>query len=281
MNKMNQAIFNRKNRASIPPDHVLTPGGYRHRSLTHFVPKGHRVGKYQGQLGQVHVQSGELALYAQPPANVPIPALGSGWITFTLWPNRSGIPISRFVTQWTVPPPPATENGQTIFLFNSIEDAVRDDIVQPVLQWGVSEVGGGNFWAIANWYVASSGHASFTALEQVSPGEVLTGLITLVSQEADGFNYVSSFVNRPDLDLAVGPISELVWATETLEAYQIGQCSDYPNVPQTAMGSIEIATAAGMHPVLAWQISNKVVDCNQSSSVVSAANPGGQIDIFY
>jgi hypothetical protein len=281
MDKVNQAIFNRKNRAAIPPEHVLTPGGYRHRSLTHFVPKGYRVRKHQGQVGQVDVETGTLlGEYAKPPESLPLPALGSGWITFTLWPNRSGSPISRFVTQWIVPPPPGTESGQTIFLFNSVEDASRDDIVQPVLQWGVSGAGGGSFWTIANWYVANTGHASFSALEQVSPGDVLTGVIALVSQEPDGFNYVSSFLNRPDLDLAIGPISELVWATETLEAYQIGQCSDYPNVSQTSMGSIEIATA-GMHPVVAWAITNQIVDCSQSSSVISTANPGGQIDIFY
>lgn len=281
MNQVNQAIFNRKNRAIIPPEHALTPGGYRHRSLIHFVPKGYRVKKHQGQLGQVDVETGtRLRSYAKPPENLPLPVVGSGWITFTLWPNRSGSPISSFVTQWRVPPPPATDSGQTIFLFNSMENEARDDIAQPVLQWGVSGAGGGSFWTIANWYVDSTGHASFSALDQVSPGDVLTGVISLVSREADGFNYVSSFLNRPDLDLAVGPISELIWATETLEAYQIGQCSDYPNVPQTSMGSIEIATA-GMHPVLGWKISNQIVDCSQSSSVVSAANPGGQIDIFY
>lgn len=26
-------------------------------------------------------------------------------------------------------------------------------ILQPVLQWGLSPAGGGNYWAINNWYV--------------------------------------------------------------------------------------------------------------------------------
>jgi hypothetical protein len=64
------------------------------------------------------------------------PALGSGWITYASWTNNTGAPISLFSTSWIVPPAPATQSGQTIFLFSGIQNS--GFIYQPVLQWGSS-----------------------------------------------------------------------------------------------------------------------------------------------
>ena len=80
----------------------------------------------------------------------PAPAFGTGWITYASWTNDTGTPVSRFATTWTVPPEPRTANGQTIFLFNGIQNSTM--IYQPVLQWGPSAAGGGSYWAVASWY---------------------------------------------------------------------------------------------------------------------------------
>jgi hypothetical protein len=280
MNKVDQRIFVRKG-SSIPKDHVLTPGGFRHRSMAHFVKKGQRIRRQLNVLNVMAENTDQpVASHGIASEDLPIPDLGSGWITYTSWTNDTGKPIATFSTQWAVPPVPQTASGQTIFLFNSIEDAPQDDIVQPVLQWGVSAAGGGDYWAIANWYVDHTGHAFYSTLQRVNQGDTLTGIVRLTSQTGNQFSYVSSFDGHPDLDLPVDGISELVWATETLEAYQISQCSDYPNSPDTAMSSISI-TNSDSAPVLAWQVSNQVTDCNQSSIIVNAANPGGQVNINY
>jgi hypothetical protein len=280
MKTVNQHIYNRKGTA-IPQDFILTPGGFRHRSLVHHLKKGNRI-RRQHPFLQVIAESTRQVVETHSPApeDLPVPKLGSGWIAFTSWSNDTGQPIATFSTQWTVPPAPKTNSGQTIFLFNSIEDAAQDDIVQPVLQWGPSAAGGGSFWAIANWYVDSSGHAFFSSLKQVNPGDMLTGILTLTAQSAGQFNYVSSFDGQPDLDLPVDGISELVWATETLEAYQISQCSDYPNTATTQMSAIAIANSGGA-PAVNWQVTDQVTDCNQSATVVSGSNPGGQVNINY
>ena len=44
---------------------------------------------------------------------------------------------------------------RTIFLFNGIQNSTS--IYQPVLQWGPSAAGGGNFWTVASWYVDGAG----------------------------------------------------------------------------------------------------------------------------
>jgi len=221
--------------------------------------------------------------YDPVPSDEMIPDLGSGWITYGWWLNNSGSPISQLSTQWTVPPEPQNNAGkQTIFLFNGIENASKNEIVQPVLQWGVSAAGGGNHWAVTNWHVDSSGHVSCPnrPLQRVFPGDTLTGIVSLVSQNAGSFSYRSSFAEYPDLDLDVGAIDELVWVSATLEAYQVSQRTDFPNTPTTSMSSIAIA-AGGLAPLVGWRIENQVPDYGQSSGLANAGNPGGQIDIDY
>jgi hypothetical protein len=86
------------------------------------------------------------------------PALGSGWIAYTYWNNGTGNSITSFETTWEVPPPPASDSGQLIYLFNGIQNYGSNyGILQPVLQWGTSPAGGGPYWAVASWYVTSLG----------------------------------------------------------------------------------------------------------------------------
>jgi len=210
----------------------------------------------------------------------PIPGIGSGWVTYAWWLNNSGYPLSQFSTQWVVPLPPITQSSQTIFLFNALEDAQNNDLVQPVLQWGISHAGGGPYWAIGNWYIDTTGHASFSKLIQVQPGDVLTGIISMTRKNNSVFSYVSSFLGYPELDMPVDGVSELVWASQALEAYQIGDCSEYPETTTTSMSSISIA-AGGAAPTVMWLIKNASTNCGESCSVVNAGNPGGQVDISY
>ena len=51
----------------------------------------------------------------------------------------------------------------------------ENDIIQPVLQWGPSCAGGGNYWSIASWYVwgKTCSTASWSPLEYVAPGNLL------------------------------------------------------------------------------------------------------------
>ena len=93
-------------------------------------------------------------LPTDPGPHGPAP-ITDGWIVFSGWTNASANPISYFKTQWTVPPAPASNNDQTVFLFNGIESFNADIfILQPVLQWGPSHAGGGSFWSIRNWFMS-------------------------------------------------------------------------------------------------------------------------------
>ena len=279
---IDQSGFNRKNRQPIPDGSVLTPGGYRHPSIVHHVSRGHRIRRRKDQLQVVHRGTQRIvARHDVALSGAPIPGLGTGWVTFATWQNAGSAPISQIATDWTVPNPPSTgDSSQTIFLFDALQNASRTNLLQPVLQWGTSQAGGGPFWSISNWYIDPSGHVCHSDSLPVLPGEVLTGIISLGQEIGGLFSYVVSFAGYPGLDLSVQGIEELVCAAETLEAYQIGVCADYPAATSTAMSNIAIA-AGGVAPPLTWSIQNNSTTCDEHTIVDSSANPGGQIDIVY
>jgi hypothetical protein len=279
-------------------EHVLTPGGLRPKSLVYRVESGHTLSGADKRLRVLH-PSGEVVadlgalpsrpwgrplmprnvVHAPSPAEV-VPALGSGWITYASWSNNTGTPVSRFSTSWVVPPDPSTDSGQTIFLFNGIQNSTN--IYQPVLQWGPSAAGGGSYWTVASWYVdGSGGPAFFTNLVQVNPGDVLTGVMTNTGQSAQGFSYDCLFQGIANTSLPVQDIEELTWLVETLECYGIVQCSDYPATSKTAMSSISIQTGT-VNPALTWTVNNDVTDCGQHTLPFSEDSAGsGEVDLWY
>src|SRR5207249_6834550 len=119
-------------------DVVLTPGGFRPKSLVRLVEPGHVLDASSGTLRLLHPSGKVVADFGEippRPGNDPlmpknelvlserIGALGSGWISYASWRNNTGRPVSLFATSWVVPPTPSTQSGQTIFLFNGIQNA--------------------------------------------------------------------------------------------------------------------------------------------------------------
>jgi hypothetical protein len=208
------------------------------------------------------------------------PAFGSGWITYASWTNSTGTPVSSFSTQWVVPAAPATASGQIIFLFNGIQNSTM--IYQPVLQWGSSAAGGGNYWAVASWYADGQGGVAFhTNLVRVNTGDVLTGVMTLTGQSPAGFSYNCDFTGIANTSLPIQNVQQLTWCIETLECYGITKCTDYPAASKTGMGGINLQTGT-THPAVTWTINNTVTDCGQHTLVFDEASAGsGETDLWY
>ncbi|MEP6561240.1 MAG: hypothetical protein ABJD68_09235 [Nakamurella sp.] len=284
-------------------DVVLTPGGYRPRALVHEITPGNSLDASAGPLRQLHPSGDVVAQYSavtphtdgRPlmPGNVttsaaahvagvagePLPTLGEGWISYAYWTNNTGSPVTRFATTWIVPPAPATDSGQTIFLFNGIQNSTM--IYQPVLQWGPSAAGGGSYWAVASWYADGQTGTSFhSSLVQVNQGDVLVGVMTLTARQGNQFSYNCVFTGIANSGLPITNVDELTWNIETLEAYGVQQASDYPNTNFTAFYGVDLQNSVG-HPALSWTAVNAVTDVGQSARVVSNSNPGGEVDIYY
>jgi hypothetical protein len=102
------------------------------------------------------------------------------WITWAGSSTTSKGPISTvgnttISTSWTVPSLPAATNlndGQILFIYEALCDASLDNIVQPVLQFGISAAGGyATSWSIFNCYISCSNCAEFPSTPiGVDPG---------------------------------------------------------------------------------------------------------------
>ncbi len=281
----------------MPEELVLTPGGYRPKSVVHLIEPGHTLKMISGRMqklqpsGQIIADLGAIAerpgLQPLMPLNVFVPqeklqvkpALGSGWIAYAYWNNNTGHPISSFATTWVVPPAPATRSGQTIFLFNGIQNSTM--IYQPVLQWGPSAAGGGNYWSVASWYAdGQSGQAFHTAPVPVSIGQILVGIMTLTGQSSQGFSYNCLFQGIANTSLPIQNVQQLTWAAETLEAYGVQHCSDYPDCELTALRNVAILCGTTT-PAVSWTAQNSVHDCGQHCVVINNSATHGEVDIFY
>jgi hypothetical protein len=276
---VNIANIEGKNMAS---NLVLTPGGFRHPSLVHRVEPGHAVHFSGGKTRLKNLATGSLIDVPEHKIQPgDLPGFGSGWIVDGFWQNATGNPVTSFKTTWIVPPPPATSSGQTIFLFNGIDPADPSQaILQPVLQWGASHAGGGAYWSVASWYVLGTGQAFFTPLVPVNPGDELVGVMTLTGQGNGLFSYQSEFQGIAGTQLPVQNVAELVWCNETLEAYGITACSDYPATDFTAMQSIDLVTG-NTTPTVSWTPQNRVTDCGQHAVIGINSGAGGDVNLFY
>jgi hypothetical protein len=267
---------------ALSQGYVRTPGGFRHKSFVHVLKAGQAVVKRGGQSRLMDLATKNVLEMPTPAVQAQdLAGLGGGWVTWADWINTTAVAISSFTTVWTVPAAPATQSGQLIYLFNALEDGPGDDIVQPVLQWGVSGAGGGNYWAVASWYVDSANHAFCTPAIPVNVGDRLTGLITLAIQPDASHNYTCQFSGIPGTSLIAQGLSDLVQATETLEVYGLTQSSDYPNAPATAMTGIDLQVNGSPAP-LKWSVDVMTNPAfGEHTNIVTDGTPRGEVDLCY
>ena len=139
-----------------------------------------------------------------------------GWAAYGQWVNEAFDPIEGFRGEWTVPAGPRVSGGQTIFFFIGLQN--RAYILQPVLQWGTSFAGGGEYWSIANWYTnGRTGQTMVSPCVRVAEGDRLSAGIELVRQEGRDFYYRVYFEGHAGLDLMTGPLVECSYAFAVLE----------------------------------------------------------------
>jgi len=236
-------------------DWVQVPGKLMRADCVHEIPNGAQVviGEKGEPTGDVMLKGKLFAHYEacseapvstrhlakdikpvteiQPLGHVPGPPF-SGWVedsqeSLSLAASDN---IDWESGEWYVPSAPSVSGG-LIYFFNGIAPTAQDWILQPVLQYGVSPAGGGNFWGIASWFVGTGG-AWHSPLETVNAGDTLYGF---TEQTATGstLNYTSEAG-----DLTTGAYSYLnIWSSGlhwtvayegVLEVYGVNSCSQLP-----------------------------------------------------
>ena len=176
--------------------------------------------------------------------------------------------LSYFSGIWEVPSAPSVVDGQTIFLFIGEENSGESEIVQPVLQWGVSCDGGGDYWSIASWFVWGSGCAASqsTPLYGVNPGDRIEGII---QQDCCGeWTIFSEDVNTGfEFSITVSA-DTMVNAYVTLEAYGVDSCNEYPAAGGTHFWNLNVQ--GGGTP--GWQNEFPHRDCSSDNVVASGSS---------
>lgn len=247
-----QANSNTSAVAKQHPDWVQIPGQLIRPDCVHEIPKGANVtiseeGKVTGDV----TLNGTLIAHYDACTEAPIstrhqaestnatarqnPGV-NGWVEASQenlsWLSSTDN-IDNMSGEWYVPNHPAV-NGALIYIFNGIEPASQNWILQPVLQYGYSPAGGGYYWGIASWLVSSGGYAFHSPLEAVNAGDKLWGGTwqTGVSGgtlhwESKAYDYntgANSWITAWTSGL------HWTWAYEgVLEVYGVNSCSQLPS----------------------------------------------------
>jgi len=241
---------------------TLTPFGYMPASCVHGVENNAHILSVDADQN-MHVRLEDGTMKAIPPCHTnehvisravtrsrrsKDVTLPNGWAAYASWDSPSE--IVYFNGGWTCPPVPSEQSVQTLFLFTGLQNAfdlaadpaATVSIIQPVLQWGPSEAGGGNYWAIASWYVTSTGSAVYSTLITVSPGDAILGNMTVSNAKWD-ISTIQAKTNRAT-SIKVNPQATELWAFVTLEVYNVGDCGDYPN-GSTVFSNLDVRGSSG------------------------------------
>jgi len=288
----------RESNSSITGNLVLTPGGYRDRSQVRLVKPGHTVTVEKELRAVERVNRMERTT---PDVSVPpAPLDEANWISAVWWQNTTGEIITSFRTTWQVPPAPARQAQQLLYIFNGIqpeESASVQTILQPVLQWGgrgadedgVTRVG--NFWTVASWIVPDAqGIVHHTPHVRVNPGDILVGNMTLTAQSGGVFTYTCEFEGIPATRFSVDNMPELTWCIEVLEVYELDStvappydlhtASEYPDTERIAFREVNIRTGNG-NPSGNWLIEDYITTFGEHSVLVPDSPVNGEIDIYF
>jgi len=172
----------------------------------------------------------------------------NGWVEAS-WADLSS-PATFMHAQFDVPPIPESQSDQVLFFFPSLEPSGGAAIIQPVLQWGTSAAGGAGYWAIASWYVDSSGNAEYSTLKRVNAGDVIDGLMEGSGCNDSGvctWKITSEDVNTGEstiLNTQAGGFSYTQAQGGVLEAYGISTCGYYPTDNAITFSSISVQSGS-------------------------------------
>lgn len=277
--------------ATVPQDFVITPFGYYHPSCVNHLAKGEVLRQDIKAIEHANGTTTNIEQCAYPHYRADgekvvgderapqTPNISHAWIEYASITTTGA--YGQIYGEWDVPPSPSTNDGQTVYLFNGLED-INDvvTIIQPVLGWNSDYAGA---WSIAAWNCCVNGNVNEATPAHANPGDHLEGYVFMNC--AAGTRVCSSW-DIVIVDAQNGSFSELLdtsnygqkfnWAFGgVLEVYNIAQCSDYP--PPDYAGGIGFTNQSVLTAQFltianpAWSVTNL------SSGLTPQCNYGGSL----
>lgn len=240
---------------AVPEGYVITPFGYFHPSCVREIADGDTVladGRVQYADGRVDAEA-PVCGYPHYTAvggfltgGPTSPSIGHSWIESGNAINTTSS-FGELIASWTVPPPPTSDDGQTVFLFPGMEDfATTLTIIQPVLGWDAGFFG--TNWSIASWNCCPNGTTNHSTPLRVNSGDTILG--TIKSTCSAGTKSCSKWkittedeTTSQSTTLSHTPSEgqTFTWAQGgALEVYEIVRCSDYPPNKSTSFSNLAL-----------------------------------------
>jgi len=235
-----------KRPATVPADYVITPFGYFHPSCVTQLAKGdvvrqdenaieHANGTYDNMhvCAFEHYKADGEKVTGDERAVGKQPTINHAWVENAAVTTTSS--YGFMYAEWNVPPGPSTNDGQTVFLFNGLED--YNDVVtilQPVLGWNSDYA---SAWGIASWNCCVKGTVYEATPARVNSGDLIEGYMFYTCPAPNKSCATWDIVTN---DVTNGNFSQLINTSSfgqtfnwgfggVLEVYNIVQCGDYPS----------------------------------------------------
>jgi hypothetical protein len=234
-----------KRPANVPADFVITPYGYFHPSCVTHLAKGDEVRKDEnairhadGSYDDIHVCSyphfdGDGTKIAAQAAPMKKPSISHAWLEYSSVTTSSS--FGELIAEWTVPPAPSANNGQTVYLFPGMED-YKDvvTIIQPVMGWNSDFA---SAWGIASWNCCASGTVFEATPVRINSGDTILGAMwdtcaagTLSCPTWDILTWDLTSDKWSEMLNTSSQGQTFNWAfAGALEVYNISQCADFPS----------------------------------------------------
>jgi hypothetical protein len=270
--------------AALPAGYVRVPGGAMHSSCVHAHAHGARLEQaLLPRCAHPFLRGGDSEAAAEPAVlrggNKIIGAgsgHGSAWKSWSQFSGPATDSVTGLLSSWAVPPePPASgrDPSVTLFWWNGVEPADTSAVLQPVLQFGSSAAGGGDFWAYSAWYVSSAHGSHFSPLIKLQVGDVVTGLNVVDASGA--WNITASAPKREPTTLSFVPVPG-AWATayHVLEAYGVTtNCGAYPTTGAVNFTSVTLALDGMPVMPIKWvDMTQAPCDCKEQSRASKAGD---------
>jgi len=216
---------------------------------------------------------------------------GEGWQVWASYNNVDNETFTGFLGNFNVPQDPANwDEGGILYMFTGLQNdnwipypgngsaPQAFEIIQPVLQYGETPAGGGNYWAMANWYVTVYSNFFYSNPFQVTAGDNIFGNMTALNETTwfigsiDTTSKQSSSITVTEANLVTNP-----WAYMTLEVYEIVDCAnDFPAGPMK-FSDLQLFDARGKSVVPRWGLFNNGQD-HCGASITSSDPTTATID---
>jgi hypothetical protein len=203
--------------SGVPAGYVYAPIGWVHPSCLHAVPSGASIDdndnvSLNGQLIAHYDRCQYAPVYSQQATRSNGGPGSIGWIEYAEQNATITYPYDEVLGNMNVPTAP-TNTTSTLYYWQGLTSDEANPpsygcgIVQPVLQWGGSPAGGGNYWSMASWWWSTTYGAPTNPNGYYST--LVTGLtsgseldLTMLVQDYDGLImwYVDIFDERTSED---------------------------------------------------------------------------------